>query len=489
MNVLLITLDQFRGDCLSAAGHPLVRTPALDDLAASGVRLANHFSQASPCAPGRACLYTGTYQMNNRVVANGTPLDARLDNLAKAGLRAGYRPVLFGYTDQSIDPRHATGRDDPRMQHYTGVLPGFDPVLHIPDDHQVWLDWLGTKGYTDLSDGYVELAREPMRLAEHSVSAFLTDHALEWLDGQSRSTPWFAHLSYLRPHPPYAAAGEFATMYDPADVSMPIPASDTRHPLHEAALNRRESAAPTDEARVRHLRAQYYGMISEVDHQLGRLWQALRDREMWDDTMIVVTADHAEQLGDQGLIQKLGYFEQSYHIVGIVRHPHHVHAHGSVIDAFTENVDIFPTICEFIGAPVPTQCDGLPLTPFLSGETPPWWRDAAHWEYDWRGEFIERGPHDWPWDRRLERQHVATIRDADGAYAQFGDGSWLAFDLAADPTWHTPITDPERILRYAQRMLTWRSRHADRTLTDMLVAHGGVGRFPATPMLVDTPMP
>src|SRR5689334_2651996 len=74
MNVLFITLDQFRGDCLSAAGHPIVRTPNLDWLAAHGVRFARHYSQAAPCAPGRACLYTGTYQFNNRVVANGTPL-------------------------------------------------------------------------------------------------------------------------------------------------------------------------------------------------------------------------------------------------------------------------------------------------------------------------------------------------------------------------------------------------------------------------------
>src|SRR4029453_15034737 len=77
VNILLITLDQFRGDSLSCAGHPLVQTPNLDALAAEGVRLARHSSQATPCAPGRACLYTGTYQMNNRVVANGTPLDAR----------------------------------------------------------------------------------------------------------------------------------------------------------------------------------------------------------------------------------------------------------------------------------------------------------------------------------------------------------------------------------------------------------------------------
>ena len=93
-NVLFITLDQFRGDALSCAGHPVVRTPNLDALAAEGVRLANHYSQAAPCAPGRAALYTGMYQMNHRVVHNGTPLDARFDNVALAGRRAGYAPAL-----------------------------------------------------------------------------------------------------------------------------------------------------------------------------------------------------------------------------------------------------------------------------------------------------------------------------------------------------------------------------------------------------------
>ncbi|MBI5087715.1 MAG: sulfatase-like hydrolase/transferase, partial [Actinobacteria bacterium] len=445
MNVLFITLDQFRGDCLGAAGHPLVQTPALDLLAAAGVRLARHYSQAAPCGPGRACLYTGTYQLNNRVVANGTPLDARFDNVAKAAVRAGYQPALFGYTDQSIDPRESTGPDDPRMQHYSGVLPGFTPVLHIPDDHQVWLDWLATKGYTDLGDGYAELAREPQRPAEHSVSAFLTDHALDWLRSRSRDEPWFAHLSYLRPHPPRTAAGPFAEMYDPADVDLPIAPAADRHPFHSAAMHHAESRAPTDEAKQRRMRAQYYGMISEVDSQLARLWDAMRELDMWDDTMIVVTADHGDQLGDHGLTGKLGWFEQSYSILGIVRHPGHPQAHGSVVDHFTENVDLFPTMCEAMGVPVPVQCDGVPLTPFLRGETPPWWRTAAHWEFDWRDRYIDSGPHEWPWDRRLERQHVATIRDAEGAYAQFGDGSWLSFDLVADPTWRTPITDPARV--------------------------------------------
>lgn len=94
------------------------------------------------------------------------------------------------------------------------------------------------------------------------------------------------------------------------------------------------------------MRAQYYGLITEVDHHLGRIFTALHERNEWESTFVVVTADHAEQLGDQGLRGKLLHFESSYHILGIVRDPANPQAHGTVVDDFTENVDLFPTLCE-----------------------------------------------------------------------------------------------------------------------------------------------
>jgi len=141
-NILFITLDQFRADSLSCAGHSVVKTPHLDMLAAHGVRFARHYSQAAPCSPGRAALYTGTYMMSNRVVANGTPLDERFDNVALAARRQGYDPVLFGYTDQGVDPRTIADSDDPRLSTYEGVLPGFREVLHLPEPAVGWLEWL-----------------------------------------------------------------------------------------------------------------------------------------------------------------------------------------------------------------------------------------------------------------------------------------------------------------------------------------------------------
>jgi arylsulfatase A-like enzyme len=478
MNVLLVTLDQFRGDCLSSAGHPVVQTPNLDRLACDGLRLARHYSQAAPCGPGRASLYTGLYQMNHRVVANGTPLDRRFDNIAKAARRAGYAPALFGYTDQSIDPRDASGPDDPRLSAYDDVLPGFDEVCRLRlSQPRPWIDWLRGKGFDVPDDGMEALASERDRPETISLAAFLTDRFLNWLDQQEG--PWFAHLSHFRPHEPFAAAGRFADLYRPEDVPPAISAGDDRHWLHAALLTHPLLAAPSDPAALARIQAQYFGMISEVDHQMGRVWRALEDGGWWDDTLIIVTSDHGEQLGDHGLIQKLGFFESSFHIPGIVRDPRPGKARGLTVERFTENVDWFPTVCEAIGLPVPAQCDGLPLTPFLDGgEAPSWWRSAAHWEFDWRFNALRTHPNGWPRDRFLERQTLAVHRAASAAYVHFGDGSSLAFDLAADPTWRTPLSDPAARLGLAEGLLQWRAEHLDRTLTGMLVEDGGVGRWP-----------
>ena len=215
-NVLVITLDQFRADAMSCAGHPVVRTPNLDRLAGAGVRFARHHSQAAPCGPGRASLYTGMYQANHRVVANGAPLDDRFDQLARLARRAGYTPTLFGYTDQALDPALAESPNDPRLFTYEGVLDGFDVEARLFQGCAEWLDWLRDLGHdVPVFDGHHPdhdlvidvLGSESTRPAEHSMSAYLTNRFIEWHSGRTAGDPWFVHLSYLRPHPPYAAAG------------------------------------------------------------------------------------------------------------------------------------------------------------------------------------------------------------------------------------------------------------------------------------------
>ncbi len=203
-NVLLVTVDQWRGDCLSVLGHPVVETPNLDRLAAGGTVFANHWAQSAPCGPSRACLYTGTYSMTNRVLANGTPLDARFTNLAVEARAGGYDPVLVGYTDVSVDPR-GLAPDDPRLFSYEGVLPGFEAVVDLRSQTlRPWIGWLVELGYerpADVADIYaadptVAGAADhgpswapPVYRAEHSDTAFLTDGLMEWLAARSGVDP------------------------------------------------------------------------------------------------------------------------------------------------------------------------------------------------------------------------------------------------------------------------------------------------------------
>jgi len=475
VNVLFVTLDQFRADCLSAAGHPLVATPNLDRLAASGVRFASHYSQAAPCGPARAALYTGTYQMTNRVVANGSPLEDRFDNVARLARRAGYAPALFGYTDQGVDPSTTAGPDDPWLDTYEGILPGFDVVLDLDDRLTPWLAHLESLGYGTLGP-YEALGSESARPAEHSLSTFMTDHLIAWIDG--RDGPWFAHASYWRPHPPYAAAGRWSTRYDPADVGLPLAPDPGIHPVVDAARTLDVCRAPDDPAAMAHLRAQYFGMVSEVDDQVGRLLDHLAATGQEDDTLVVLTADHGEQLGDQGLIEKLAFYESTYAIPCIVRAPGHSGAVGQVVDEFTEAVDLLPTVAELLGQEVPVQCDGNSLVPYLDGGSPDRVRTSVHWEWDWRD--IVMGPHRTVGgaDPQLERTNLAVERTATHAYVQFGDGSWRCFDLAADPGWHTTTEDPSVVLPMAQSMLTWRSSHLGGAYTQRLLGPDRRGFWP-----------
>jgi arylsulfatase A-like enzyme len=139
-NVLLITCDQWRADCLSCAGHPLVRTPNLDRLAAEGVRFANHFCQTVPCGPSRASLYCGMYQLNTRVISNAAPLATRHTNIAQELRRGGYDPVLSGYT-------HTITEEPASSAESEGLLPGLrslntdagGDVNHLASS---WVQWL-----------------------------------------------------------------------------------------------------------------------------------------------------------------------------------------------------------------------------------------------------------------------------------------------------------------------------------------------------------
>jgi arylsulfatase A-like enzyme len=498
MNVLFVTADQFRGDCLSGAGHPVVRTPNLDRLAGEGVSFRRHFANAAPCEPSRASLYTGMYLFNHRAAINGSPLDDRHTNVAREARASGYEPALFGYTDIGIDPR-TVGPDDPRLSRYEGVLPGFDAICHLPEgEPDEWLAWLAKEGI-DVPDQWRPFVDQPapgthnrtQYDAEHSQTTFLTDKVLDYVDNRG-ANPWFVHLSYLRPHPPYLAPAPYDTMYDPSDVPPPVRAPSRfeegqQHELLGVMIDHPLIKSPDDDLAQRQFQATYYGMVSEVDTQLGRIFDWLDESGQRDNTIVVFTSDHGELLGDHWLVQKIGWFDTAYHVPLIIRDPRAEcnGTRGTTVEAFTEHVDVTPTICDLIGRDVPLQCDGRPLTPWMHGETPGDWRDAAHFELDLRdpdSRFLEDA-----FGITLEECSLAVLRDAHGKYVQFaGHHAFppIFFDIDADPAQLVNrAADPAyaaKVLDYAQRMLSWRMRHNERTLAGMkLTMHAGLVEYRA----------
>ena len=487
-NILLVTFDQWRADSLSCAGHPCALTPNVDRLAARGVRFTRHYAQAAPCGPSRASLLTGMYQHNHRAVGNGTPLDARFTNLALETHAEEYVPTLFGYTDTTVDPRTVTDPDDWRLRTYEGVLPGFDVGVRLPGDAAAWLEWLSGLGY-DVSGGIEDVYRQvddpraadrgptwaPVRYSsEHTEAGFLVEKFREWHVLQD--SPWFAHLSFLRPHPPYVAPAPFHDLIDPADVPAPHrhesrEREGREHPMVGASMLVDLVSAPESERDVRQFQATYWGMLAEVDEKFGRVLDHLEATGQIDDTLIVLTSDHGEQLADHWLVEKLGFFDSSYHIPLVVAGPDVVA--GRTVDEFTENIDIMPTILDAIGAPTPGQCDGRSLQPFLAGVNPPEWRDAAHWEWDYRDPFVTEAM-----GLSLHASNLAVLRDRRGKYVHFGSMPPAFYDLESDPyEMHNVADDPayrDRVLAYAQRLLSWRISTDDNTLADLRVADDGI---------------
>jgi arylsulfatase A-like enzyme len=502
-NVLLITADQWRGDCLSARGHPCVRTPHLDALAGDGVSFSRHYCQAVPCGPSRASLHTGLYLMNHRSATNGTPLDRRHDNWAQIVRRAGYDPLLFGYTDTSPDPRDYPA-DHPVLRTYEGVLPGLTPKVLLTADITAWAEWLKARGVAlpdRLYDLYYRKAAQrewedggpspaPLLLDHtHHDTYFMTEQVIEHLTRSDE--PWCIHLSWLRPHPPWIAPAPYNARYPPDELpgfvrAPTIEQESSQHPWLAFQLGRKNNRAPESEPRLRRLKASYYGLMSEVDDNLGRLIAHLKAIGQYEQTLIIFTSDHGEQIGDHWLLGKCGYFEQSYHIPLIVRDPcaSADSTRGRTVDAFTENVDIMPTLLDWLDLESPPQCDGKSLLPFITSAeagAPPAWREEAHWEFDFRD----------PTDSGVERSlgipmHACTLNVIRGQrykYVHFAGLPPLLFDLQEDPEeLYNRATDPDYapiVLEYAQRMLSWRMRHDEQTLTHLTLTRDGVVARPA----------
>ncbi len=489
-NILLITADQWRGDCLGTVGHPVIKTPNLDAFAETATVFEQHYAATAPCSPARASLYTGLYQMNHRVIWNGAPLDDRFDNIARAARRAGYRPTLFGYTDTSPDPR-LHDPQDPELSTFEGVLPGFSVRQPLPEDDKPWHSWLAARGHDPASfdrlhhvkkeDGELISRHAPRYSKDETQTAFLTDSFLTWLKEQEDEQPWMAHISFLRPHPPITVPEPYNTMYDPEDGPDFLGAATASqeasfHPLI-AALQEYQHLSkhiPGADRHVRDLtradlkriRALYYGMITEVDAQLGRIFDTLD--VIADDTLIIFTSDHAEMMGDHWMLGKGGFYKESYHIPLMIRRPGT--AKANKVSAFTSSADIFPTLLELLELAPKHTPNGTSLLPYLNGETPLSWRDAALYEFDFRQllKFLpENNRKTYPPGRTSSLTRLGT----DWQYVHFGglENILLKRDNGPYVLENKVATASAALIENMDALLSTRMQHNDETLAQSMV--------------------
>jgi arylsulfatase A-like enzyme len=484
--VLFITMDHFRADLLSGGLANVAKLPNIRQLMADSVSFSNHFSVTAPCGPARASLLTGLYAMNHRSVRNGTPLATHHTNLALELRKAGREPLLFGYTDTSPDPTVKPALD-PDLTSYEGLMPGFSEVVQMRfDTSYPWVADLGAKGY-DVSDyrklyravddGSGRLDAPTVYSAEDSDTAFLTNETLKHLSVR-KTQDWMAHVTYIRPHPPLAAPHPWNRLHAAADMPEAHAIDDIAveravHPAIDAMFCEPKLKymyrgfdgfldAMSEDTR-QSLRAIFMGLAAEVDHHLGRIFDWLKQTGQWDETLIVVTSDHGEMLGDHFMWGKETIYDPCFHVPLIIRDPRNKAAAGTVVHDFVESIDIAPTILEWVGGTPPTAFDGRSLTPFLAGSTPEGWRDHVFMEL----EFGRPGA-----PTVIERQlglglleaNVAILREHRWKYVHFNGGlPPLLFDLEADPSEMKNLAgDPnydKELLRLSRKMLDHRMTH------------------------------
>lgn len=506
--VLFVTFDQWRGDAigaLSSAQRPTpATTPVIDRLLGHATLFQRHYTCSAPCGPSRATLLTGRYPFIHRSVRNGTPLDPRFSTLALEARRAGVSPILFGYTDTSVDPRQAAP-NDPALKTYEAVIAGFQLGLAMFSESDMW-EWtahLRRKGY-DAPEPPVALtygigalkASEPYRrkpafyAAEDSDTAFTADRAIDYIRANT-GRDWLLHASFLRPHPPLIAPAPYHEMIETRTIPAPTRARSraaeaAAHPFLAYWLERVQAndhhfqpgfaANKRTDAEQAELRAVYYGLLAECDAQLGRILAALEDSGQADDTLVVLTADHGEMLGDHWMWGKGGFFEGSNHIPLIIRDPRRPGARR--VDAFTESVDVAATIIDWLGGAVPEDWDGRSLSPWLAGDTPDW-REAAFWEYDFRD--IASGAAQTALGLTPDQCVMNVWREERWKLVHCAALPPLLYDLAADPDETVNLAErPEHasvLARLTGKLLSRRMIHAERTLTNTELTPSGVARY------------
>lgn len=500
MNILFIMYDQLRFDYLSCAGHPHLQTRNFDRVAARGIRFTNAYCQSPICGPSRMSFYTGRYVGSHGAAWNGFPLRVGEVTLGDHLRAAGMDCWLLGKTHMKVDAvgmaRLGLTRDSVIGARQAEC--GFDAWIRDdglwaqgpdgnydagPSPYNAYLKAKGYDGENPWSDyanaGLDEAAGEiasgwfmanadrPANIAEEdSETPWLTREALRFM--AEAKGPWCAHLSYIKPHWPYIVPAPYHAMYGPQHVP---PANrhareqQDAHPVHRAFMeNRIGRAFSREEVRAKVIPA-YMGLIRQCDDQLGVILDRLEESGAADDTVIVLTADHGDYLGDHWLGEKGLFHDPSVKIPMIVMDPRASAdaTRGTTCDALVEAIDIPATFIEMAGAEIPThQVEGRSLLPLLRGERPADWRRFAISEYDYS---------------ITPMRDSLGVSSADARLFMVFDGRWklvhaeggfrpILFDLDSDPDELTDLgADPAHEgvrARLYDHLFEWLRRQSQR---------------------------
>ena len=503
-NILFVMYDQLRFDYMSCAGHKTLHTPHMDWLAENGVRFTEAYCQSPVCGSSRMSFYTGRYVSSHGAHWNGFPLKVGEmtmgDHLRKLGMdswligKTHMRADVEGMERLGISPTGVIGarvaqcgfdiweRDDglwnegPDGRYDEGESP-YNEALKARgyESDNPWLE-NANSGIDDegnmLSGMLMTHARKPANIREEdSETPYMTTRAIEFIDKMAadQSGPWHCHLSYIKPHWPYIVPEPYHDMYGVDDIQPLVRAEselENQHPVFAGySSNVIGRAFQRQEVREAVIPA-YMGLIKQCDDQLGRLLAHLRETGRIHDTMIVLTADHGDNLGDHWLGEKDLFHEPSVKIPMIVYDPSPEAdaTRGTTCDALVESIDLAATFVEIAGGDVPEHIlEGRSLMPWVHGQTPDDWRDFVVSEYDYSVSPVAVNLGVTPRDARL---FMVADRHWKFMHAEGGFRPML-FDREDDPDELNDLGGSNRhadvIERMYDRLARWGRRMSQRT--------------------------
>ena len=385
-NILFITADQLRADALGCYGNTVVRTPHIDALAQRGICFDRVFAAFPVCAPNRASIATGRYPSVHGVKINGVLLPTTELTLMEVLRRRGYGTYAAGkmhFTPLWKNPPDGSpllnpGEElacDPQPQPWQLPWYGFEKAALMEGlPVGLYADYLKRHGFSAWDDPHGfsypqhQCARSAYPEAHHHTT-WIADRAIELIEKHDPDRPLFCWCSFYHPHHPFTPPAPFDTMYNAADMPFPKwrPGEAERWPEYyrqrfTARSGSHEAVGMCDihEDQWRKIKAYYYGMVSLIDKQVGRLVEALRRRGILDQTLIVLTSDHGEMLGDHHLVFKDTTFDEVTRTPLMVVRPGATPAYRRS-QALGCSIDLMPTLLDLCGLPVPAEVQGVSL--------------------------------------------------------------------------------------------------------------------------------